>query len=39
MTKYLISNNYSYYDDFDFCNICVVDTKEKAEELVNEFTY
>lgn len=37
MKKYLITNNYSYYDDFDFCNICVVDTKERAEELVQEF--
>lgn len=37
MKKYLITNNYSYYDDFDFCNICAVDTKEKAEELVQEY--
>ena len=37
MKKYLITNNYSYYDEFDFCNICVVDTKEKAEELVKAY--
>lgn len=37
MKKYLITNNYSYYDDFEFCNICVVDTLEKAEELVKEY--
>lgn len=37
MKKYLITNNYSYYDEFDFCNICVVDTKERAEELVKEY--
>lgn len=38
MKKYLITNNYLYYDEFDFCNICVVDTKERAEELVKEYT-
>lgn len=37
MKKYLITNNYLYYDEFDFCNICVVDTKERAEELVKEY--
>jgi hypothetical protein len=37
MKKYLITNNYWYYDDFDFCNICIVDTREKAEELILEY--
>ncbi len=37
MKKYLITNDYCYYDDFDFCNICIVDTREKAEELILEY--
>ena len=37
MKKYLITNNYWYYDDYDFCNICIVDTREKAEELILEY--
>lgn len=37
MKKYLITNSYSYYDEFGFCNICIVDTKEQAEELVKEY--
>ena len=37
MKKYLISSNYHYYDDFAFCNVCLCDTKEQAEELVETF--
>ena len=37
MKKYLISSNYHYYDDFAFCNVCICDTKEQAEELVETF--
>lgn len=37
MKKYLISSDYMYYDDFSFSNVCICDTKEKAEELVIEF--
>lgn len=37
MKKYLISSNYHYYDDFAFCNVCLCDTKEQAEELVKTF--
>ena len=37
MKKYLITNNYWDYDDYDFCNICIVDTREKAEELILEY--
>lgn len=37
MKKYLISSNYHYYDDFAFCNVCICDTKEQAEELVKTF--
>lgn len=35
--KYLITSNYQYYDDFNFSNVCICDTRERAEELVNEF--
>lgn len=35
--RYLITSDYQYYDDFNFSNVCVCDTKERAEELVNEF--
>lgn len=35
--KYLISSNYTYYDDFNLSNVCICDTKEKAEELLKEF--
>lgn len=35
--KYLITSDYQYYDDFNFSNVCVCDTRERAEELVNEF--
>ena len=35
--KYLIASEYRYYDDFDFSNVCVCDTRERAEELVQEF--
>lgn len=34
--KYLISSNYTYYDDFNLSNVCICDTKEKAEELLKE---
>lgn len=37
MKKYLISSNYHYYDDFAFCNVCICDTREQAEELVETF--
>ena len=37
MKKYLISSNYHFYDDFAFCNVCICDTKEQAEELVETF--
>ena len=37
MKKYLISSNYHFYDDFAFCNVCICDTKEQAEELVKTF--
>lgn len=37
MKKYLISSNYHYYDDFAFCNVCICDTREQAEELVKTF--
>lgn len=37
MKKYLISSNYHYYDDFAFCNVCLCDTREQAEELVETF--
>jgi hypothetical protein len=37
MKKYLISSDYRYYDDFAFSNVCICDTKERAEELVIEF--
>ncbi len=35
--KYLITSNYQHYDDFNFSNVCVCDTRERAEELVQEF--
>lgn len=35
--KYLITSEYQYYDDFSFSNVCVCDTLERAEELVQEF--
>lgn len=35
--KYLITSDYQYYDDFAFSNVCICDTKERAEELVKEF--
>lgn len=35
--RYLITSDYQYYDDFNFSNVCICDTRERAEELVNEF--
>lgn len=35
--RYLIASEYHYYDDFSFSNVCVCDTLERAEELVQEF--
>ena len=37
MFKYLITSDYQHYDDFAFSNVCICDTKEKAEELIKEF--
>ena len=37
MKKYLISSNYHYYDDFAFYNVCICDTREQAEKLVETF--
>lgn len=35
--RYLITSDYQYYDDFNFSNVCICDTRERAEKLVNEF--
>lgn len=35
--RYLITSDYQYYDDFNFSNVCICDTRERAEELVNKF--
>ncbi len=37
MIKYLITSDYAYYDDFAFSDVCIVDSKERAEELIVEF--
>ena len=35
--KYLIKSNYFDFDEWDLSNVCICDTKEKAEELIKEF--
>lgn len=35
--KYLIVSEYQYYDNYDFSNVCICDTRERAEQLVKEF--
>ena len=35
--KYLITSDYHDYGVFNFSNVCICDTRERAEELVNEF--
>lgn len=35
--KYLIVSEYQYYDSYDISNVCICDTRERAEQLVKEF--
>ena len=35
--KYLITSVYQYYDEYNISNVCVCDTKERAEQLVKDF--
>lgn len=39
MKKYLIKSVYFYYDDFDIQDVCVCDTKEQANKLINEYKH
>jgi len=34
--KYLITSGYHYYDDFNFANVCICDTKGQAEKRIKE---